>query len=157
MVSTRFLMICKENAIAISKAEKATSFKGIPGSQESQSRVVFLPDLPRGPVAEESIYILATKQIFRRYQSFARKAYRNRATKAKFTRSFIECKKLRYLLELFSSLLPQKKARRIVRRLMGMQTKLGRFNDYCVQTQFLVNHLKNSSSLSSVRQPLSAD
>lgn len=111
----------------------------------------FLPNLPKGPVAEKSIYILATKQIFRRYQSICKKGKRigTGAPDSEIHKLLIECKKLHYLLELFSTLFPQKKVRPIVRRLMGIQTKLGRFNDYCVQTQFLVNHLNKSQSLSS--------
>lgn len=51
----------------------------------------------------------------------------------------IECKKLRYLLELFSELFARKKIRRLLRHLKGLQGNLGRFNDYSVQQEFLHN------------------
>ena len=111
----------------------------------------FLPDLPRGPIAEESIYKLVTNQILRRYQSICRKGTRIEigTSDSEIHKLRIECKKLRYLLELFSGLLPANKTKRFIHRLMSLQTKLGRFNDYCVQTQFLVTRLKNPEALAS--------
>ena len=141
----------RERNLEFRRLRKLLVSKDYQARRKANQEWFFLPDLPKGPAAEESIYILATKQISRRYQSICRKGKRigTGTPDSEIHKLRIECKKLRYLLELFSSLLPQKKARRIVRRLMGMQTKLGRFNDYCLQTRFLVNHLKNSSSLSS--------
>lgn len=49
----------------------------------------------------------------------------------------IECKKLRYLLELFSELFDKKKIKVLVRHLKGLQDNLGRFNDYSVQREFI--------------------
>jgi CHAD domain-containing protein len=53
----------------------------------------------------------------------------------------IECKKLRYLLELFASLFSAKEMRYILRRLRGLQTVLGDFNDYSVQRETMLQYL----------------
>jgi len=50
----------------------------------------------------------------------------------------IECKKLRYLLELFKELFAKKKISKMVKHLKGLQDNLGRFNDYSVQREFLI-------------------
>jgi CHAD domain-containing protein len=51
----------------------------------------------------------------------------------------IECKKLRYLLELFSDLYPKHEIRRLIKFLKQLQDNLGRFNDYSVQQEFLLH------------------
>ncbi|NTU58420.1 MAG: CHAD domain-containing protein [Chlorobiaceae bacterium] len=53
----------------------------------------------------------------------------------------IDCKKLRYLLEFFSSLFPQKSAIRLGRQLKELQENLGTFVDMTVQLKFLQNRL----------------
>ncbi len=54
----------------------------------------------------------------------------------------IECKKLRYLLELFSSLYPPSKINFIITQLKNLQTNLGDFNDLFVQQETLRKYLK---------------
>lgn len=49
----------------------------------------------------------------------------------------INCKKLRYLLELFSELFNKKRLKQLVRHLKDLQDNLGRCNDYSVQRKFL--------------------
>ena len=51
----------------------------------------------------------------------------------------IECKKLRYLLEFFSSLFPRKKVNVLIEQLKRLQDNLGDFNDFCVQEEYLLN------------------
>ena len=51
----------------------------------------------------------------------------------------IECKKLRYLLEFFSSLFPHKKIDFMIEQLKKLQDNLGEFNDFCFQEQYLLN------------------
>lgn len=50
----------------------------------------------------------------------------------------IDCKKLRYLLEFFSSLFPAKEINRLIRQLRILQDKLGVFNDLSVQQDYLL-------------------
>jgi CHAD domain-containing protein len=51
----------------------------------------------------------------------------------------IECKKLRYLMEFFSSLFPRKKIYVLIEQLKKLQDNLGAFNDLCVQEKYLLN------------------
>ncbi|PSW20529.1 CHAD domain-containing protein [Photobacterium sanctipauli] len=53
----------------------------------------------------------------------------------------IDCKKLRYLLEFFSPLLPAKAAKTQVSQLKLLQDKLGEFNDLSVQLAFFTSYL----------------
>lgn len=60
----------------------------------------------------------------------------------------IECKKLRYLLELFTELFSRKKIKRLIRHLKGLQNNLGQFNDYSVQQEFLHGVGRSSRTIS---------
>lgn len=51
----------------------------------------------------------------------------------------IDCKKLRYLIEFFASLFPQKKVTRLVDQLKMLQDNLGEFNDLSVQQEYLLS------------------
>lgn len=50
----------------------------------------------------------------------------------------IECKKLRYLLELFAELYSADQVKKLIKRLKILQDNLGRFNDFSVQRDFLL-------------------
>ena len=54
----------------------------------------------------------------------------------------IHCKKLRYLMEFFSSLFPRKKISVLIGQLKKLQDNLGDFNDLCVQEEYLLNIIK---------------
>jgi CHAD domain-containing protein len=54
----------------------------------------------------------------------------------------IECKKLRYLIELFSSLFEPDKINQVVKQLKLLQDNLGEYNDYSVQQIFLYSHIE---------------
>ncbi|MDE3000779.1 MAG: CHAD domain-containing protein [Gemmatimonadota bacterium] len=58
----------------------------------------------------------------------------------------IECKKLRYLLEFFSSLFPPGEIRLIVGHLKSLQDNLGDFNDLSVQQADLKEYLRTLSA-----------
>ena len=51
----------------------------------------------------------------------------------------IHCKKLRYLIEFFSSLFPRKKTKILIYQLKKLQNNLGDFNDLTVQREHLLN------------------
>ena len=51
----------------------------------------------------------------------------------------IECKKLRYLLEFFTSLFPRTKITRLSKHLKKLQDNLGDFNDLSVQQEYLMH------------------
>ncbi|MDE2888842.1 MAG: CHAD domain-containing protein [Gemmatimonadota bacterium] len=64
---------------------------------------------------------------------------------AELHRLRIECKKLRYLLEFFTSLFPSGEIRLIVEHLKNLQDNLGDFNDLSVQQEDLKSYLEVSS------------
>jgi CHAD domain-containing protein len=49
----------------------------------------------------------------------------------------IECKKLRYLMEFFESLFPNKEITFLIKQVKKLQANLGDFNDLCVQEDYL--------------------
>jgi CHAD domain-containing protein len=51
----------------------------------------------------------------------------------------VDCKKLRYLMEFFASLFPQKKMNRLIKQLKNLQDNLGEFNDLSVQQEYLMH------------------
>lgn len=53
----------------------------------------------------------------------------------------IQCKKLRYQLELFQYLFPQKEIQYLIRHLKVLQTNLGNYNDLSVQLRTLTDYL----------------
>ena len=53
----------------------------------------------------------------------------------------IDCKKLRYLLEFFSSIFPHKSIAPVIRQLKELQENLGDFVDFAVQLHFLYERL----------------
>jgi len=55
----------------------------------------------------------------------------------------INCKKLRYLMEFFTLLLPPAEIKKLIRSLKMLQDNPGNFNDYSVQQQFLEKTLAN--------------
>ena len=56
----------------------------------------------------------------------------------------LEGKKLRYLLEFFADLLPEKKTRSLLKALKKLQNRLGEFNDCAVQRQHLQDYLQQN-------------
>lgn len=54
----------------------------------------------------------------------------------------IQCKKLRYIMEFFSSLFPRKKINVLIEQLKKLQDNLGDFNDLRVQEEYLLNITK---------------
>ncbi len=58
----------------------------------------------------------------------------------------LDCKKLRYLLEFFSSLFPKDEMRFLIKQLKKLQDNLGDFNDICVQQETLQEYLEHQVS-----------
>jgi CHAD domain-containing protein len=87
------------------------------------------------PQAGESALPYAQSIIFNRFSSALACGGQitNESPDLDFHRLRIECKKLRYLLEFFSSLFPAKQMSTLVSQLKALQDNLGEFNDLCVQ------------------------
>jgi CHAD domain-containing protein len=96
-------------------------------------------DRQPAPLAATPIGELAGRIILRRYKQVLEKGGAlNAATPdAEVHRLRIECKKLRYAMEFFSSLYPREEIQQVVRHLKKLQDILGDFNDLSVQQQML--------------------
>ena len=93
----------------------------------------------RGPNSDISALFLSKKIIYRKYQKIldTAKNIDSAIPDSKLHKLRIECKKLRYLIEFFSSLYAQTKIVLIIRQLKELQDKLGVFNDLSVQQEKL--------------------
>ncbi|MBW2430735.1 MAG: CHAD domain-containing protein [Deltaproteobacteria bacterium] len=96
------------------------------------------------PNAELPIVDLACKRIYKKYRSVVKAGnlilVHDEDEMLHVLR--IHCKKLRYLMEFFSSLFPRKKINVLIGQLKKLQDNLGDFNDLCVQEEYLLNITK---------------
>ncbi len=92
-----------------------------------------------GQQARHEIKPLVGRKIMRQYRLIqsAGDAIDRETPDAAVHELRIECKKLRYLLELFAELFPRDKLKVLIRDLKVLQDNLGRFNDFSVQREFL--------------------
>ncbi|MFQ5628214.1 MAG: CHAD domain-containing protein [bacterium] len=95
------------------------------------------------PNAAVPVIRLAKKRIHKRYGLIIKNGSEITATSEDrlFHRLRIECKKLRYLLEFFSSLFAIEKVNYLIKQLKKLQDNLGRFQDLCVQEEELQNFI----------------
>ncbi|MCG8458485.1 MAG: CHAD domain-containing protein, partial [Holophagales bacterium] len=95
------------------------------------------PDTPsaEAPNARRPIGKVASERIWRMYRRVIRDGSRigSESPDEDLHDLRIECKKLRYLLELFRSLYTSGEVDRSIKELKRLQENLGDFNDYCVQ------------------------
>lgn len=98
-------------------------------------------DLPVGP--------LVFRAIFKRYRKIRRLAQGVAidTPDATLHQLRIECKKLRYLLEFFSELIPTSDYETILKLLRRLQGRLGDFNDGSVQQQALLEYRHQTDRL----------
>jgi len=91
--------------------------------------------------AKVPIITLARKRIYRQYRRIVKDGSRilENTEDEKLHALRIECKKLRYLMEFFSSLFPRKKINMLIAQLKTLQNNLGDFNDLCVQEKYLID------------------
>lgn len=104
---------------------------------------------PTGPRAEEPIGAVAVAEIRRRARKVLKvgRAVSDSSPAEEVHQLRIECKRLRYLLELFADLFPEGALAPVVRRLKRLQDALGGLNDGAVQERFLGEYLKTASRL----------
>ena len=98
--------------------------------------------------AGQPIKPLASKKIRKQYRAIQQDgaAISAQTPDAAIHELRIECKKLRYLLELFAELFPKKELKRLVKELKGLQDNLGRFNDFSVQQELLQQFARGTRS-----------
>ena len=97
-----------------------------------------------GPLSTLPIGGLAKAVIYKRFRRIIRKGGHVSASTPdeRLHDLRIDCKKLRYLLEFFTSLFPEDQMKTLVKQLKQLQENLGDFNDLSVQQNFLINHLQ---------------
>ncbi len=88
---------------------------------------------------------LARAVIMKRFQKIIKKGGRISASTPdeQLHNLRIDCKKLRYLLEFFTSLFPADEMKLLIKQLKRLQENLGDFNDLSVQQEFLTQYLES--------------
>ena len=104
-----------------------------------------LPDQERAPNSAISTKIVAAKAIRKAWKKVIAHGRRigTKAADKELHELRIDCKRLRYLLEFFSSLFPQKASGRLVNYLKELQDNLGEFVDISVQLDFLLGRIES--------------
>jgi CHAD domain-containing protein len=107
-------------------------------------RYLAADDREPAPAAGTAVKHLAGRLIFRRFKRVMRQGTALDAATPDFEihRLRIQCKKLRYAIEFFSSLYPSEEMQLMVRQLKQLQDILGTFNDLSVQQQMLHRFLE---------------
>jgi CHAD domain-containing protein len=101
------------------------------------------PDPERSPNAERSTRNVALQTIKKAWKKTVRhgRQVSHETTDRELHALRIDCKKLRYLLEFFSSIFPHKTVAPVIRQLKELQENLGDFVDFSVQLHFLRERL----------------
>jgi len=71
----------------------------------------------------------------------------------KIHRLRIESKKLRYIIEGFRDLYPEKEMNRLIRNFKKMQDNLGQFNDYAIQAEFVLDVIRHHKKKKTIPIP----
>ena len=116
---------------------KSKSYRKAMGSLER--RFSLDGDIPPGSRSDRPVLQYASNLIAKRYRKVCEIALSiDDATPDHIVHELrLQCKKLRYLLDFFSSLFDAKNIKRLITALKQLQDNLGRFNDYSVQQQSL--------------------
>jgi CHAD domain-containing protein len=109
-----------------------------------------LPDPEQAPNASLSTRAIVLTSIKKAWKKAIRHGRQigQEATDSELHTLRIDCKKLRYLLEFFSSIFPDKTITPVIRQLKELQENLGNFVDYAVQIHFLYEHLASAKTCS---------
>jgi len=99
--------------------------------------------LPEQKRSRWTLHKMARREIFKRYQKICRvgEGLVPSTPDENIHKLRIDCKKLRYLLEFFASLLCEDELKALLIRLKELQDNLGRFNDLSVQQRWLLHYL----------------
>lgn len=92
----------------------------------------------------KAISPIAAQRIIKRYNSICMDAVNihEQSPDDQVHEVRLGCKKLRYLLEFFTSILPKKHTKPLLQALKHLQDNLGQFNDYAVQRESLEGYLE---------------
>ncbi len=99
-----------------------------------------LPDIPASPNASRPVLDMANRSIYKRYRSLVSKGNKilDQVEEDRLHALRIESKKLRYLMEFFTSLYPPEKISVLIKQLKVLQDNLGDFNDLSIQGEYLL-------------------
>ncbi len=103
-----------------------------------------IPDVehcPNAPLSTASVAVESIKKAWKTVLRHGRQVSEE-TTDSEIHALRIDCKKLRYLLEFFSSIFPHKSVAPVVRQLKDLQENLGDFVDFSVQLHSLRERLK---------------
>lgn len=103
---------------------------------------------PSAPNAGVPIGKLARARIYKRFRAVlkAGRGITDTSPDSELHALRLECKKLRYLLEFFSTLFPEQEIQRLVKQLKGLQDNLGRLQDLSVQQETLLKWVDRFSA-----------
>jgi len=106
-----------------------------------------LPDSVQAPDASHSTRAVAACTIKKAWKKVIRhgRQISSETTDTELHALRIDCKKLRYLLEFFSSIYPHKTINPVIRQMKELQENLGDFVDFSVQLKFLHERLTSVS------------
>ena len=104
--------------------------------------------LDAGPKADAPAHDFACNLIWKRYRKICKIAsgITEETPDEEVHNLRIQCKKLRYLMEMFAPVFPKQAIKELIRPLKQLQDNLGLFNDYCVQQESLREFLANLNS-----------
>jgi CHAD domain-containing protein len=99
-------------------------------------------ELPETEVSQRSIGPLVAQTIFRSYRRIVKieRSLGEDTPDEAMHQVRIQCKRLRYMIEFFSELLPAEQTESIEKQLRRLQTTLGLFNDYSIQQRALFQY-----------------
>ncbi|SMF01434.1 CHAD domain-containing protein [Alteromonadaceae bacterium Bs31] len=142
-LETLFDHIAKERQVAYKRV--VTLFKSRAYRQKCKTLEVLFSSAPSFETesSHKPVLTMAKKRTYNRYRKICvlGNEINDETPDADVHELRIECKKLRYLIEFFSELFPEKRISTLAKSLKTLQTILGNFNDYSVQKEFLAAHL----------------
>ncbi len=100
-----------------------------------------VPENPTAANAQRQISDLARERLLKRYRKLLSEGNRIlEESDDKLLHALrIDTKKLRYLLEFFAEVLPQKESKALIKQMKRLQENLGTFNDLSVQQAYLLH------------------
>lgn len=133
----------RERRRAFRKVVRDLSSTDYRASMEKVERFFSTPvDIPESDVSREPAGPLIASRIYRRYKQILKieRGLGSDTPDEVLHKVRIHCKKLRYLIEFFSELLPEGETEQIEKQLRRLQTCLGVFNDCSVQQRSLLQY-----------------
>jgi CHAD domain-containing protein len=124
---------------------QSTAYQSFLEEWETFANRLLIPDpelSPNATFSTKSVAVECIKKAWKKVVRHGRQISRE-TTDTELHALRIDCKKLRYLLEFFSSIFPQKTILPVIRQLKELQDNLGDFVDFSVQHHFLQDRLKS--------------